>query len=321
MFLKELLFLKKIWTLIFISVLGLVLTGCSNSASNQVKNASQNNIEIKKDKVALIYAKNQQSYFESLAQMLVKENFEIENFPTENNDSISQDNSVKKISDKGYRFLIIDAINRSQMNSSLDHLRGQGTNIIGYDNTVYKIGAPDVNITFNYSDNGVKAANKFIEDQKIANLPDKKYKTLELFAGNVLSQSNYDYFKGVMQTLQPYIDNGKIKILSKQLPQNDGENISSIAVINNDKIQLNNRLEYLLNDVYKNKQPDGIILGPNIELNTEIKIYNTNIDKDKYSQINKYTISLVLALKNHTNIDNIPKISNGKRMIPTVYVY
>ncbi|MDR3128518.1 MAG: substrate-binding domain-containing protein [Bifidobacteriaceae bacterium] len=309
---------KIIISLTIILLLVFLPSACSTNQTSQSQSIKE---VLSKDKVALVYPKNAKDYFDSLAEMLKNKDFSVTTWTIDEFNSIKQDNIVKTLKDQNYRFLIIDVINRSQLNTSLDNLRGQGTNIIGYDNIVYNIGAPDANVTFDYVGYGMKAAEQFVKDNKINTLKAKNYKTVEFLAGNALLQSNYDYFKGVMKVLQPFIDNGEIKVLSKNMPTEDGNNISQIATINNNDYKLNKQLNDIESKNYKDKQLNGLILGPNISLSTKIKVYNTNRDKNKYLKINEYVISLVLALKNHANIDEIQKVSNNKRMIPTVYVY
>jgi ABC-type xylose transport system substrate-binding protein len=297
----------------------LFMSACSNPDKSQEDSVDSKTA--KKDEVALVFPKSAKEHFDSLAEMLKEKEFDVKQFEIPDYDSIKQDDTIKKLDGKGFRFLIVDAINRSQLNSSLDNVRGQGTNILGYDNIVFNIGAPDVNITFDYQGEGQKAAESFIKENNIEKLKKREYKTVELFAGNALVQSNYDYFRGVMNILQPYLDSGKVKILSKKMPIDNGDNISEIATINNNEAKLNDRLNNMLNTVYADKELNGIIAGPNISLNTQIKVYNINRSKNQYLEANKYIISLVLALKNHSNIDSIEKIANGKRTVPTVYVY
>jgi putative multiple sugar transport system substrate-binding protein len=314
--------IKKLISIFTVLVFATIIAGCSNTGSEN----SSDKKDVKKDTVALVFPKNAKEHFDSLTQMLKDKDFDVKQFEIDDYNSINQDDTVKKLSEKGYRFLIVDVINRSQLNSSLDKIRGQGTNILGYDNIVFNIGAPDVNITFDYLGDGQKDAERFIKENNVEKLKKGEYKTVELFAPNALVQSNYDYFRGVMNILQPYLDNGKVKVLSKKLPQSNGDNISEIATINNNQEKMKTRLNNLLDTVYSEKELNGIILGPttnniNIDFNSQIKVYNTNRSENDYLNANKFTISIVLALKAHANIDSIEKVANGKRAVPTVYVY
>ena len=129
------------------------------------------------------------------------------------NDSGKQVNDIQNMLADGADLLVIAAIDGEALNTALDEAAEAGVPVIAYDRLI-KNDAVSYYVSFdNYTVGTLQG--QFVIDQLDLDNTDKTY-NLEFTAGDPADNNAGYFFNGAFDTLKPYIDSGKLNVVSGQ---------------------------------------------------------------------------------------------------------
>ena len=129
------------------------------------------------------------------------------------NDSGKQVNDIQNMLADGADLLVIAAIDGEALNTALDEAAEAGVPVIAYDRLI-KNDAVSYFVTFdNYTVGTLQG--QFVIDQLDLDNTDKTY-NMEFTAGDPADNNAGYFFNGAFDTLKPYIDSGKLNVVSGQ---------------------------------------------------------------------------------------------------------
>lgn len=154
----------------------------------------------------------------AMKEILEHEGYEVELSYAEDN-IITQKAQFENMINSGAEVLIVAAIDGSTLSDTLDMAAEQGIKIIAYVRLLVNTDAVSYYVTFDNIGAGRLQAESLIEGLQI----NKGYGpyNIELFAGSPDDTNSFYFFKGAMDVLQSYIDDGTVVIQSGQLTQEE----------------------------------------------------------------------------------------------------
>ena len=127
------------------------------------------------------------------------------------NDSGKQVNDIQNMLADGADLLVIAAIDGEALNTALDEAAEAGVPVIAYDRLI-KNDAVSYYVSFdNYTVGTLQG--QFVIDQLDLDNTDKTY-NMEFTAGDPADNNAGYFFNGAFDTLKPYIDSGKLNVVS-----------------------------------------------------------------------------------------------------------
>ena len=119
--------------------------------------------------------------------------------------------------------LIVASIDGSALTSQLDAAADAGIPVIAYDRLLTNSEEVDFYVTFDNYEVGVNQANALLyglgvldEDFEEAEDAPEETLNIELFAGSLDDNNAHLFWEGAMDTLEPYIEDGTLEVLSGQ---------------------------------------------------------------------------------------------------------
>jgi putative multiple sugar transport system substrate-binding protein len=157
--------------------------------------------------------------------------------------------------------LIIASIDGSALSAQLDAAKAANIPTIAYDRLLTDSENVDFYVTFDNEAVGVAQANSLLyglglvdEDGKKKDDAPKGPLNIELFAGSLDDNNSHLFWKGAIDTLQPYMDDGVLVVPSGQT------DIEQAATQRWEQETAQKRMENLLTTHYKNdKKIDGVL--------------------------------------------------------------
>lgn len=129
------------------------------------------------------------------------------------NDSGKQVNDIQNMLADGADLLVVAAIDGEALNTALDEAAEAGVPVIAYDRLI-KNDAVSYYVSFdNYTVGTLQG--QFVIDQLDLDNTDKTY-NMEFTAGDPADNNAGYFFNGAFDTLKPYIDSGKLNVVSGQ---------------------------------------------------------------------------------------------------------
>ncbi len=133
------------------------------------------------------------------------------------NDIPTQVNQIENMITNGCKVLVIVAIDGSSLTEVLKKAKEQNIPVVAYDRLIMNTDALSYYATFDNLQVG-ELQGKFIEE-KLDLKNNKGPFNIEFFAGDPADNNATYFFKGAMNVLNPYIESGVLKVLSKQTTQ------------------------------------------------------------------------------------------------------
>jgi putative multiple sugar transport system substrate-binding protein len=125
---------------------------------------------------------------------------------------------IENMITKGVKVLVIAAIDGSTLSNALQKAADKGIKVVAYDRLIVGSKNVDYYATFDNFQVGVLQAQTI---EKALGLKEGKGPfNIELFGGSADDNNAFFFYDGAMSVLQPYIDKGKLVILSKQVGMN-----------------------------------------------------------------------------------------------------
>lgn len=146
----------------------------------------------------------------------LKSEFEAAGYDVElvysNNDATKQNNDlIKLISDK-VDLLLVAAVDGTKISDTLDSAKTADIPIVAYDRLIMKTSAVNYYISFdNYAVGKLQA--EFVKDKLDLKNSSSTY-NIEFIGGDPIDNNARYFFDGAYETLQPYIESGKLNIPS-----------------------------------------------------------------------------------------------------------
>ncbi|GAA3649089.1 multiple monosaccharide ABC transporter substrate-binding protein [Microbacterium marinilacus] len=177
-----------------------------------------------------------------------------------NDDIPTQQQQIEQMITKGADILIVASIDGTALASQLESAADKGIPVIAYDRLIN--GTEDVNfyVTFDNYTVGVQQAQSLLrglgyldENYEETGLEDEK--VIELFAGSPDDNNTGFFFDGAMDTLEPYLEDGRLTVGSGQT------SMDQVSTLRWDGATAQKRMEDLLTSTYGggSGQLDGVL--------------------------------------------------------------
>ncbi|MCX8111514.1 MAG: sugar ABC transporter permease [Syntrophorhabdaceae bacterium] len=280
-----------------------------------------------------------------LAERLFKEGLSKEGYKTyiqfANSGVSEQENQILTMVSKGARVIIIGAIDGSQLGSEVREAKKSGAYIIAYDRLIKNTKDVDYYVSFDNFKVGELQGKGLIEGLK-------KHKgqppwNIELIAGSPDDSNSQVFFDGAMSVLKPLIENGTLRVKSKQVA------FTQVATQGWKAENAQKRMDTILAGVYRDEPLHGI-LSPNDTLaraaltavrsagkeipvttgqDSEVESIKSILRGEQYCTVKKDTsalvkraITMVNELKQGKNptVNNTKSYNNGVKIVPAYLI-
>lgn len=250
--------MKKLLSTMLVGVLALSLSACGS------KPAATNSSADDSAKTSLIgVAMPTQSLQrwnqdgENMKKQLEAKKYKVD-LQYANNDVNAQVQSIENMITKKCKVLVIASIDGAALTDVLKKASDNGIKVIAYDRLIMKSPNVDYYATFDNFKVGV-IQGQYIE-KKLGLKDGKGPFNIELFGGSPDDNNATFFYKGAMSVLQPYIDNGKLVVGSKQ------KDFTTIAIQGWDSAKAQARMDNLITSTYAKGTKLDVILSPNDSL-------------------------------------------------------
>ncbi|MFT4119577.1 multiple monosaccharide ABC transporter substrate-binding protein [Bradyrhizobium sp.] len=163
----------------------------------------------------------------------------------------NQLSQVENMVTKGAKALVIAAIDGTTLSDVLKQAKAKGIIVIAYDRLIRGTPNVDYYATFDNFQVGVLQAQSI---EKGLGLKDGKGPfNIELFGGSPDDNNAYFFYNGAMSVLKPYIDSGKLVVVSGQM------GMDKVATLRWDGATAQARMDNLLSAYYGNKKLNAVL--------------------------------------------------------------
>jgi putative multiple sugar transport system substrate-binding protein len=158
---------------------------------------------------------------------------------------------IENMITKGADVLVIAAIDGSTLSDMLQKAKDNGVLVVAYDRLITKTANVDFYATFDNFKVGVLQASQI---ETALGLKDGKGPfNIELFGGSPDDTNAFYFYDGAMSVLQPYIDSGKLVVVSGQM------GMDQVSTLRWDGATAQARMENLLSKSYTDKRVDAVL--------------------------------------------------------------
>ena len=163
----------------------------------------------------------------------------------------NQLSQVENMVTKGAKALVIAAIDGTTLSDVLKQAKAKGITVIAYDRLIRGTPNVDYYATFDNFQVGVLQAESIVQG---LGLKDGKGPfNIELFGGSPDDNNAYFFYNGAMSVLKPYIDSGKLVVVSGQM------GMDKVATLRWDGATAQARMDNLLSAYYGNKKVNAVL--------------------------------------------------------------
>src|SRR5256885_7942684 len=163
----------------------------------------------------------------------------------------NQLSQVENMVTKGAKALVIAAIDGTTLSDVLKQAKAKGITVIAYDRLIRGTPNVDYYATFDNFQVGVLQAESLVQG---LGLKDGKGPfNIELFGGSPDDNNAYFFYNGAMSVLKPYIDSGKLVVVSGQM------GMDKVATLRWDGATAQARMDNLLSAYYGNKKVNAVL--------------------------------------------------------------
>ncbi|UQU63770.1 sugar-binding protein [Couchioplanes caeruleus] len=171
----------------------------------------------------------------------------------------TQSNQLDNQITRGAKLLIIASIDGTALTTQLQNAADNKIPVIAYDRLIRNSPNVDYYATFDNYRVGVQQATSLLTGLKLLNADGSKGSAkgpfnVELFAGSADDNNATFFYNGAMSVLKPYLDNGTLKVPSKQT------DFKTIAILRWKPAVAQDRMENLLTSTYRSGlKVDGVL--------------------------------------------------------------
>ena len=177
------------------------------------------------------------------------------------NDKVpDQQQQIESMVNNKAKALIVASIDGTALTTQLKDAGDDGVKVIAYDRLINNSPNVDYYVTFDNNKVGVQQGTSLLTGLGILDASGKPTGkkgpfNIELFAGSPDDNNAGFFFKGAMSVLQPYIDKGVLKVVSKQT------SFTQVAIQQWQLKTAQDRMETILNGFYSkgNTKLDGVL--------------------------------------------------------------
>ena len=163
----------------------------------------------------------------------------------------NQLSQVENMVTKGVKALVIAAIDGTTLSDVLKQAKSKGIIVIAYDRLIRNTPNVDYYATFDNFQVGVLQAQSI--EQALGLKDGKGPFNIELFGGSPDDNNAYFFYNGAMSVLKPYIDSGKLVVVSGQM------GMDKVATLRWDGATAQARMDNLLSAYYGNKKVNAVL--------------------------------------------------------------
>jgi putative multiple sugar transport system substrate-binding protein len=163
----------------------------------------------------------------------------------------NQLSQVENMVTKGVKALVIAAIDGTTLSDVLKQAKAKGVVVIAYDRLIRDTPDVDYYATFDNFQVGVLQAQSIVD--KLGLKDGKGPFNIELFGGSPDDNNAYFFYNGSMSVLKPYIDSGKLVVVSGQM------GMDKVATLRWDGATAQARMDNLLSAFYGKKRVDAVL--------------------------------------------------------------
>jgi putative multiple sugar transport system substrate-binding protein len=208
----------------------------------------------------------------------------------------TQINDIRSMIDEGADLLVITAVDGAALSSILKEAKSQGIKVVAYDRLLMNSDAVDYYVSYDNYKVGVLQAEYIIEALRLKTSRDSK--NIEFVTGDPVDNNARYFYQGAVDTLLPYLENGKLRVISNQ----QGFYETSTAQWSTDIAQ--QRLQIILNSYY----PENVKLDAVLCANDSTALGATRALESDYTGTNK-----VIVTGQDADVPNIYSIIEGKQ--------
>ena len=208
----------------------------------------------------------------------------------------TQISDIRSMIDGGADLLVITAVDGAALSSVLDKAKSQGIKIIAYDRLLMNSPSVDYYVSFDNYKVGVLQAEYIISALRLEK--SSQTKTIEFVTGDPVDNNARYFYQGAVDTLMPYLESGKLSVLSNQ----QGFYETSTAQWSTDIAQ--QRLQIILNSYY----PENVRLDAVLCANDSTALGATRALESDYNGQNS-----VVVTGQDADVANIYSIIEGKQ--------
>jgi putative multiple sugar transport system substrate-binding protein len=181
--------------------------------------------------------------------------FEAAGFTTDlqfaDDDVAKQVNQIENMITQGAETLVIAAIDNQSLNGVLAQAKAEDITVIAYDRLIRETEDVDYYATFDNYQVGVLQAQSVLDGLNIEE--QEGTCNIELFAGSIDDNNAFFFYDGAIDTLQPYIDEGKLEVKSGET------DINTIATERWDGEIAQSRMDNLLSTHYSDEEVHAVL--------------------------------------------------------------
>jgi len=242
--------IKKILVFCLAAMVAVVMTGCGG----QKDTGSSSGGSDKKIKVGVsMPTKSLQRWNQDGSNMeakLKEKGYDVDLQFAENKVEM-QVSQIENMITKGAKVIIVGAIDGGALSSVLDEAKSAGVQVIAYDRLIMNTDAVSYYATFDNYGVG-KIQGEYIET-KLGLKEGKGPYNFEIATGPLDDNNVVFFFKGAMDILQPYIDQGKLVVKSGQKTR------EQCATPNWDEAKAQERMDNIITTHYTSDKIDAVL--------------------------------------------------------------
>lgn len=213
-------------------------TANNNSSSDKNSDSGKKKVGISMPTKSLERWNRDGSYLE---EQFKKEGYDVE-ITYSDNDTDQQVNDIQNMISDNVDILVVAAIDGDTLSTVLADAKDQNIPVISYDRLIMNTDAISYYVSFDNYKVGQLQGQYIIDTLKLDG--SKKKYNMEVTAGDPADNNATFFYNGAMDTLKKYIDDGTVKIVSKQ------QDFESVATSQWSTDEALNRMQNILSSYY-----------------------------------------------------------------------
>lgn len=213
-------------------------TANNNSSSDKNSDSGKKKVGISMPTKSLERWNRDGSYLE---EQFKKEGYDVE-ITYSDNDTDQQVNDIQNMISDNVDILVVAAIDGDTLSTVLADAKDQNIPVISYDRLIMNTDAISYYVSFDNYKVGQLQGQYIIDTLKLDG--SKKKYNMEVTAGDPADNNATFFYNGAMDTLKKYIDDGTVKIVSKQ------QDFESVATQQWSTDEALNRMQNILSSYY-----------------------------------------------------------------------
>nr|WP_232527880.1 multiple monosaccharide ABC transporter substrate-binding protein [Microbacterium suaedae] len=241
--------------------LGIGLAGCASDGGSGSEGGSEGAAEDITVGVAMPTETSERwiADGEAVESQLEEAGYEVD-LQFANDDIPTQQQQLDQMITNGADILIVASIDGTALATQLENAAGKGIPIIAYDRLINGTENVDFYVTFDNYTVGVQQAQSLLRglgylDENYEETGLDEEKIIEVFAGSPDDNNATFFYNGAMDTLKPFLDDGRLTIGSGQ------DDFDTVSTLRWDQATAQKRMEDLLTSTYDggSKPLDGVL--------------------------------------------------------------